>query len=256
MSPILRVEKLGKVFKLVHNRGYSLKSKAIGLFKERFRERVEKFRALQDVTLELRRGEAVGLLGRNGSGKSTLLRIAAGIYQPSEGRVIIEPSVRLGTIIELGVGFNPELTGRENVFLGAALHGHSDEQTEAVYPEIVSFSGLERFMDTPLKNYSSGMQARLAFSLESALWPDALLIDEVLAVGDAEFQQRCMDKLRKFREKGGALLLVSHSMGNVKDICDRGYVLEGGRVVAHGSAAEAAQAYQDVLNGAAPKATA
>jgi ABC-2 type transport system ATP-binding protein/lipopolysaccharide transport system ATP-binding protein len=249
MKPILRVERVGKVFNLIHNRGYSLKSKVISFVQSRYAERVEKFHALEDVSLELHRGEAVALLGRNGSGKSTLLRIAAGIFQPSTGRVVVEPGTRFGTIIELGVGFNSELTGRENIFLSASLHGLLDDEIEKIYPEIVAFSGLEHFMDVPLKNYSTGMQARLGFSLESSLWPDALMVDEVLSVGDAEFQKRCMERMRLFKQKGGSILLVTHGMGDAEALCDRGYVLEHGKVVAQGPIQKAVQAYQERFSG-------
>jgi ABC-type polysaccharide/polyol phosphate transport system ATPase subunit/cephalosporin hydroxylase len=246
MSVLLKTEHAGMVFEMVHNRAVSLKSRAVGLFNPRYREKVEHFRALKDVSIELRRGEAVALLGRNGSGKSTLLKVAAGILTPTEGAVS-SCGASIGTIIELGVGFNMELTGRENVFLNAALHGFADSKIEDIYPGIVEFSGLEHFMDAPLKNYSTGMQMRLGFALEAALWPDILLIDEILAVGDGDFQAKCRARLAQYRAQGGSILLVTHSLADALNICDRGYLLEKGSIIAQGPIREVADKYSASL---------
>ncbi len=249
MTTILKAEHISKTFTLVHNRADSLKSKVAGVFNTRYCEEIEKFHALDDINMELRQGEAVGIIGRNGCGKSTFLKIASGIYQPTSGSITCAWDIRIGTIIELGVGFNPELTGRENVFLSASMHGLFDSEIEAVYDSIVEFSGLDRFMDVPMKNYSTGMQVRLGFALESTLWPQVLLVDEVLAVGDAEFQERCKVRMHQYREKGGSIMFVSHSMASVMELCDRCYVFDAGRLIAQGTPKEAATVYEELITG-------
>jgi homopolymeric O-antigen transport system ATP-binding protein len=187
---------------------------------------------LHDVDLTVGRGEAVALLGRNGSGKSTVLRLIAGIYQPSTGTVRTEG--RITAVIELGAGFHPELTGAENIALYAAVLGLTRKELAARYDDIVEFAAIPDLPDTPLKYYSSGMEARLAFSVAVCLQPDILLLDEVLAVGDQAFRERCLDRLRQYHARGGTLVLVSHELEQLRELCTRGVWLDQGRIVMDG----------------------
>ena len=243
----IQIIDVSKAFTIRHNKADSLKSQVIGLFYKRYREQKEIFWALRDVSLNISPGEAFGLVGRNGSGKSTLLKVIAGIYPPTQGEVQLRNGTRLGTMIELGVGFHPELTGKENIFLGASIHGLGRKETEAIYKAVVAFSELDEFMDTPVKNYSSGMHARLGFALAINLNPDVLLVDEVLAVGDEAFQQKCTDQINNFRAQGKTIIFVSHSPEAVKNICDRACVLDHGRLVFLGKPAEAIERYHLLL---------
>jgi ABC-type polysaccharide/polyol phosphate transport system ATPase subunit len=198
--------------------------------------------SLEDFNLEIQPGESVALIGANGSGKSTALRLIAGIYQPTEG--VVETCGRIAAIIELGVGFNPELTGAENVSIYAAVMGLSRAEIAASFDEIVAFAGLGQFIHEPIKYYSSGMQARLAFSVAVCVRPDILLVDEVLAVGDLEFRRRCLDRLEEFRAKQGTLVVVTHDLSSVIHLCDRALWLDQGRIRADGPAADVLAAYQ------------
>jgi len=184
------------------------------------------------MNLLVERGEAVALLGRNGSGKSTALRLIAGIYQPTTGTV--ETNGRITAVIELGAGFHPELTGAENIALYAAVLGLTRRELAAHYDEIVEFADIPDLLDTPLKYYSSGLEARLAFSVAVCLQPDILLLDEVLAVGDQAFRDRCLQRLRTFHERGGTVILVSHELEQVRALCDRGIWLSDGQVMMDG----------------------
>lgn len=242
-----QVINVSKAFTIRHNKADSLKSKVIGVFHKRYREQRETLWALRDVSLSISPGETFGLVGRNGSGKSTLLKIIAGIYTPTHGEVKVPDGARMGTMIELGVGFHPELTGKENVFLGASIHGLSRKEIEAIYNAIVDFSELDEFMDTPLKNYSSGMHARLGFALAVNLKPDVLLVDEILAVGDESFQRKCSDQIGRFRTQGKTIVFVSHSVEDVKNICDRVCVLDHGHVMFLGKPPEAIERYHQLL---------
>ena len=188
--------------------------------------------SLHDVDLTVRRGEAVALLGRNGSGKSTILRLIAGIYQVSSGTVRTEG--RITAVIELGAGFHPELTGAENIALYAAVLGLTRKELAERYDEIVEFAAIPDLLDTPLKYYSSGMEARLAFSVAVCLQPDILLLDEVLAVGDQAFRERCLSRLRQYHARGGTLILVSHELEQLRQLCTRAVWLDQGRIVMDG----------------------
>jgi ABC-type polysaccharide/polyol phosphate transport system ATPase subunit len=198
--------------------------------------------ALSGLSFQIGRGESVALLGRNGSGKSTVLRLLAGIYEPTAGE--IETRGRIGTVIELGAGFHPELTGTENVQLYAAMLGLGRRDVAARFPGIVEFSGVGDFIDTPVKYYSSGMQARLAFSVTVAVEPDILLLDEVMAVGDQEFRSRCLERLERFHAGGGTLVLVSHDLDGLSDLCSRALWLEDGRLRLDGGVREVVAAYE------------
>lgn len=198
---------------------------------------------LEDFNLEVAQGESIALVGANGSGKSTALRLIAGIYAPTQG--VVETCGRIAAIIELGVGFNPELTGVENVELYSAVLGLTRREVAARFEEIVAFADLGDFIREPVKYYSSGMQARLAFSVVVCVEPDILLVDEVLAVGDEEFRQRCEIRLTRFRENGGTMIVVTHDLDSVSRLCSRAVWLDEGRIRATGPAPEVVEAYRE-----------
>ncbi len=248
-APIIDAQALSKCFMLRHNSAESLKVRLLGLLHERQRETVEEFWALRDVSFTIRPGESVGLIGRNGSGKSTLLKLIAGIHHPTTGRLLVARRARIGTMIELGLGFHPELTGRENVFLNASIHGLSSAEIEAIYDRVVAYSELDHFMDVALKNYSSGMHMRLAFAIAATFAPDILLLDEVFAVGDEDFQAKCMQTMRRFSEEGRTIIFVSHAASAVRAICRRVCLLDRGRLLFEGPVAEGLACYQHLLAG-------
>jgi len=247
VSGELQITNVSRAFTIRHNKSNSLKSNFIGVFNKRYREQTETLWAVRNVSFNVVPGEAFGLIGRNGSGKSTLLKIIAGIYPPTEGIVQLPSGARIGTMIELGVGFHPELTGKENIYLGASIHGLGRKEIQEIYGAIVEFSELENFMDTPVKNYSSGMYARLGFALAVNLNPDIFIIDEVLAVGDEAFQQKCTKQIETFRAQGKTIIFVSHSAEVVKNICTRACVLDHGALVFLGGAQEAIDHYHKML---------
>ena len=235
----IKVEHVSKSFRLPHEKHTSIKSALIGAF--RGKNRIEKQQVLKDISFEVKQGEFLGIVGRNGSGKSTLLKLLASIYVPDKGN--IEVNGTLTPFIELGVGFNPELTGRENVFLNGALLGFSRTEMRDMYDDIVAFAELERFMDQKLKNYSSGMQVRLAFSIAIKINSDILLLDEVLAVGDAAFQKKCFSFFRKLKKDKKTVIFISHDMNAVREYCDRAILIENGEIVTSGSADKVAKEY-------------
>jgi ABC-2 type transport system ATP-binding protein len=228
------ISSVSKNFKLPHEKVGSLKSIFTHLFSYISHKRLyETQHALRDVTLEIKKGEFFGIVGRNGSGKSTLLKMLAGIYQPTTGDIQIKG--KLVPFIELGVGFNPELTGRENVYLNGALLGFSKKEIDTQYKDIVEFAELEKFMDQKLKNYSSGMQVRLAFSMAIRAETDILLVDEVLAVGDADFQRKCFEHFRKLKRDKKTVIFVTHNMDAVREYCDRAIMIEKSEIIASGT---------------------
>ena len=232
MTAAVIVDHVSKDFILRHNRAFGIKTRFLSVFHPGKRERRERFQALQDVNFTVEKGEAMGLLGPNGSGKSTLLQIIAGILPPTSGKVIADG--RIAPLIQLGVGFNPELTGLENIYLNASLYGFRNNEVKKRLDGIIAFSELGTFIDTPLKHYSSGMQMRLGFSVAVHLDPDVLLADEILAVGDQEFQDKCHDKIAELRRNGMTLILVSHSREQINKFCDQFVRLEYGQVVETG----------------------
>ena len=243
MDPVIIADDLSKRFLLRHNHAGELKVKFLGIFHRNKRETIERFWALRGVSATISRGEAVGIVGRNGSGKSTFLKLVAGLYRPTSGRLLVSRDARIGTMIELGVGFHGELSGRENVFLNASIHGLGRAETEALYPAIVAYSGLDHFMDVPLKTYSSGMHMRIGFAIAANLDPDVLLLDEVFAVGDADFQQRCLQTVAEFRRRNKTILFVSHTPDAVRAICKRVLVLDRGCLLYDGPVEEGLEYY-------------
>jgi lipopolysaccharide transport system ATP-binding protein len=204
-------------------------------------DEVEEFWALRDVSFEVKRGEVLGIIGRNGAGKSTLLKILSRITEPTRGRITIRG--RVSSLLEVGTGFHPELTGRENIYLNGAILGMTQHEIWKKFDEIVAFAEVEQFLDTPVKRYSSGMYVRLAFAVAAHLEPEILVVDEVLSVGDAAFQRKCMGKMSDVTQQGRTILLVSHNMPAVLNICSKGLLLSGGRVCAIGDASDCVRQY-------------
>jgi ABC-type polysaccharide/polyol phosphate transport system ATPase subunit/SAM-dependent methyltransferase len=234
VSLVVESRELSKRFYLRHNPAAELKLKVLGLFDGSRRQRVEEFWALKSVSLKVHDGEALGLVGRNGSGKSTLLKVIAGIHRPTSGELLVASGTRMGSMIELGTGFHPELTGQENVLLNTSIHGLSRAEALDVYEDVVAYSGLRHFMDVPLKNYSSGMSMRLGFAIAATMDPDVLLLDEIFAVGDADFQRQCMATLQSFQSRGKTIVFVSHSSAAVQAVCRRVAILDHGRLLFDG----------------------
>lgn len=243
-QPMVVVKDLHKAFKLPHEKHTGIKQIFVNIFRRK--SGFEKQHVLKGISFEIEKGDFFGIVGRNGSGKSTLLKLLAEIYTPNSGVVQINGS--LTPFIELGVGFNPELTGRENVFLNGALLGFSRKEIEKMYDDIVDFAELERFMDQKLKNYSSGMQVRLAFSIAIRARSDILLLDEVLAVGDAIFQHKCFSYFKELKRQGQTVILVSHDSGVLQEYCNKGILLEKGKIVSRGKITKVVQDYVDILN--------
>lgn len=241
---VVRVESVSKTFQI--RRDNTLKDRVVH-FGNLGREHRERYTAVDDVTLEIFAGTTVGLLGANGSGKSTLLKLIGGIVAPTSGE--IHSRGRMAALLELGAGFHPDLSGRENVYLNAAILGMSREQVDEQFAAIHEFSGIGEFIDTQVKFYSSGMFVRLAFAVAIHTDPDVLLVDEVLAVGDEAFQRKCMERIAKFRSEGRTIILVSHSASQVQELCDRAVVLKDGKIVFDGDVNEGVGALRDVLEG-------
>ena len=239
------VDHLSKKFRLYHERNQSIKSAIM-----RGRTSVhEDFWALKDVSFEVPEGSTFGLIGSNGSGKSTLLKCLAKIYYPEKGSIGYKG--RVAALLEVGSGFHPELSGRENIFLNGSILGMKKAEITKKFDEIVDFSGVEQFIDQPVKNYSSGMYVRLGFSVAINVDPDVLVVDEVLSVGDAEFQEKCAQKFVDFKKAGKTVILVSHAMGAVRSMCDHAAWLSHGELISIGEAKPTIDAYLNSLNGAA-----
>jgi ABC-type polysaccharide/polyol phosphate transport system ATPase subunit len=241
-DPVVHVSHLSKRFRLYHERHQSLKQSLLNAR----RSTHEDFWALRDVSFDVYQGETFGIIGHNGSGKSTLLKCLTKILEPDAGTLSVTGSI--SALLELGAGFHPELSGRENVFLNAAILGVPRKQITARFDDIVAFSGMEQFIDTPVKNYSSGMFVRLGFAVAINVDPDVLIIDEVLAVGDAEFQAKCGDKIAEFRERGKTIVLVTHGMTDLVRICQRAAWLDHGTIRQIGAPHEIADAYLETTH--------
>jgi lipopolysaccharide transport system ATP-binding protein len=240
-APVILAENLGKCYHLYNHPSDRLKQALLLHRRQYFRE----FWALQGASFHLARGEAVGIIGRNGAGKSTLLQLVAGTLTPTQGSVRV--SGRVAALLELGSGFNPDFTGRENVNLNGSILGLSQDEIAARFDEIARFADIGDFVDQPVKTYSSGMTVRLAFAVQVLLKPDVLIVDEALAVGDAEFQRRCYRRLEQLREQGLSLLFVSHANATVRQLCSRAIYLERGRVKAIGPSADVCDQYEEDL---------
>ena len=243
MKPILEVNGLSKKYIITHQSGgyLSLRERLLGVVRFN-KDKAEDFWALTNISFNVQAGESLGIIGRNGAGKSTLLKILSRITPPTHGSVITRG--RIASLLEVGTGFHPELTGRENIYLNGSLLGMKRREIDQKFDEIVDFSGMEKFLDTPLKHYSSGMQLRLAFSVAAFLEPEILIIDEVLAVGDAEFQRKCLGKMEEVSKTGRTILFVSHNLAAVENLCNHAMLLDSGRIVASGLVDDVIQQYQ------------
>jgi ABC-type polysaccharide/polyol phosphate transport system ATPase subunit len=236
---------VSKRFRLYHERPQSFKERVVSLRAPRY----EEFWALRDVTLEVARGETFGLIGPNGSGKSTLLKCVAGVFRPDEGTV--HTNGRMASLLELGAGFHPDLTGRENVYLNASILGLSRRETAKYFDEIVAFAEIEDFIDMQVKHYSSGMYVRLGFAVAVHVDPEVLIVDEVLAVGDEVFQRKCLDRIRVFQKEGRTIVFVTHAVDLVRQICTRAAFLHHGRLVCTGPASDVVREFRQTLHGEA-----
>lgn len=245
MEDVINVSNVSMIFSMSSDRSYSLKEFVIkGLKGKNSKKR---FQALNDVSFSMKKGEVLGLIGHNGAGKSTLLKVISGIMAPTEGSVSVKGNIV--PMLELGSGFDFDLTGRENIFLNGAILGYSEKYLNERYNDIVEFSGLKDFLDVPLRNYSSGMIMRLAFSIATIVVPDILIVDEILSVGDAEFQQKSFEKMMELMSGGTTVLFVSHSIEQIKTLCDNVLWLEHGKTRAFGPTDIICRQYQETIIG-------
>lgn len=240
LTDAITIEGLGKSFRLGTDGGRSVLRRLLG------RDARETFWAIRDIDLSIGVGDVLGIIGRNGSGKSTLLKVLSRITRPTEGRFGVRG--RVGSLLEVGTGFHPELTGRENIFLSGALLGLDPAAIRKQFDEIVAFAGTEPFLETPVKRYSSGMRVRLGFAVAAHLDPEILIVDEVLAVGDLAFQQKCLGKMDHLARGGRTVLLVSHQLANIEGLCNKGLLLDGGNVVHFGDARDSVAKYRESVS--------
>ena len=249
MSAMIHIEDVGKKYKLLGAAPYlSLREVVTGRLKNPVRSprSSEEFWALHGINLNIEKGERVGIIGRNGAGKSTLLKIISRITPPTTGKITIEG--RVASLLEVGTGFHPELSGRENIYFNGSILGLKKKEIDQKLDEIIDFSGIEKFIDSPLKHYSSGMQLRLAFSVAAHLEPEILLIDEVLAVGDMEFQKKCIGKMEEVsRSDGRTILFVSHNMSYISSLCNKAVLLDKGTIAQTGPVSEVINGYMNLV---------
>lgn len=229
---IIRVENLSVKFRIYHDRSPSLKDYFAGLFKPKNNSACSEFWAVKDVSFEIKAGERVGIIGHNGAGKSTLLKTLCRIYEPSRGRLYVDG--RVAPLLEIGAGFNPEFTGRENIYLNGAILGFANPQLGVIEPEVIAFAELEEFIDTPVKYYSTGMYMRLAFALATAVHPDILVLDEVFASGDAKFMMKARARMNDMIDRANIVIMVSHDHQLVKSLCNRVLWMDHGMLIADG----------------------
>ena len=232
-----------KKYKIYHDRAYTLKDKALFWKRNKYEERW----VLQDINLDILKGESVGVIGKNGSGKSTLLKLLTRIIYPNKGEVKI--TGRVAGLLELGAGFHPDMTGRENIYINASIFGLSRKEINGKLSDIIEFAELEEFIDNPVRTYSSGMYIRLAFAIAININADILLIDEVLAVGDIAFQSKCLNKLREIKEKGVTIVIVSHSLEQIEEFCDKSIWIKNGKIEMIGNCKEVHEKYREDLLG-------
>lgn len=244
---MIKLENVGIKFNLGIERNYSFKQFFIDLFKGKKKQKQPEFWALKDIDLEIKKGEVVGLIGTNGAGKSTLLKVVAGVMKPTVGKVSVCGAI--SPMIELGAGFDMDLTARENVFLNASVLGYSEEFVKSKFNEIVDFSELHDFIDVPVRNFSSGMVARLAFSIATIVEPEILIVDEILGVGDMAFQAKSENKMMEMIKGGTTVLYVSHSIESVKKICDKVVWLDHGKIIKSGESETICDEYQKKVLG-------
>lgn len=246
MPPVVECRKLGKAFVLRTNRHVMLKDRVLALLRPHLRETRELFWALKKIKFTVEPGETFALIGPNGAGKTTLLRLIAGIYKPTRGQVIVRG--RMAALLAYGVGFHPELTGRENIYLNAALFGLTTREIRRLETSIIEYSEVGQFIDVPTKNYSSGMHLRLGFSIALEVRPDIFLMDEGLGVGDEHFKNKCLRRLADLRAAGRTFVVSTHNLRFVEEVCDRAALLVGGRLIALGAPKEVVQCYRDRLD--------
>ena len=247
MKPIIEVRNLSKQYKIGKKQKYlSLRDSVTDFFKNKGQKEEYNFWALDDVSFDVQAGESIGIIGKNGAGKSTLLKILSRITPPTKGKVILRG--RMASLLEVGTGFHPELTGRENVYFNASILGLRKIEVNKKFDEIVAFSGVEQFIDTPLKHYSSGMQLRLAFAVAAHLEPEILVIDEVLAVGDAEFQKKCLGKMDEVSKSGRTVLFVSHNLTAVRHLCTTSIMFDKGIIINKGQTSAVIDKYLELKN--------
>jgi lipopolysaccharide transport system ATP-binding protein len=247
LKPILEIQNVSKIFGIQHEQQthLNLRDSLMSLFKASTKTK-EEFYALNNINFNVMPGDTIGIIGKNGAGKSTLLKILSKITPPTSGKIISRG--RIASLLEVGTGFHSELSGRENIFLNGSILGMKRKEIQDKFDAIIDFSGTEKFLDTALKHYSSGMQLRLAFAVAAFLEPEILIIDEVLAVGDAEFQKKCMGKMEDVSKNGRTILFVSHNMASMKTLCQRGLLIEKGKLVHDGAMAKAVESYLSTAN--------
>ena len=240
VDPIIQLENVSVSYRLPSERIGTFKEYAIRKLQRKIR--IENFWALTDVSLQVNRGEVFGLIGNNGAGKSTMLKVISKVLKPTKGRVVVYG--KIAPLLELGAGFHPELSGRENVFLNGALLGYSRSEMESVFDEIVAFSELEQFINSPVRTYSSGMHARLGFAVATAHMPEILILDEILSVGDEAFQRKCNHRMKNFQQAGATVLMVSHALDTLEGMCDRIAWIDHGKIQKFGLPQEVVAAYR------------
>ncbi len=238
---MIKIENVSMRFNLGIEKNFSIKEAFISVFDKKRRKKKTDFWALSDVSFHVKKGEVIGLIGSNGAGKSTLLKVVSGVMKPTKGKVYV--SGQISPMIELGAGFDAELTARENIYLNGAILGYSKEFIDSKFNEIVEFSELIDFLDVPVKNFSSGMVAKLAFSIATVVNPEILIVDEILSVGDIKFQEKSKNKMMEMIKGGTTVLYVSHSLESIKELCDRVVWIEHGKVVKIGPAKEIVEEY-------------